>query len=391
MSGIKEQIEELASKIARHNSLYYKLGGATEISDAEYDALKESLIRLAPEHPLLQEVGTSIGLGSEKVTHEYPLASLDKAHNLEDVASWAEKTGEDFVVQPKLDGLAISLSYEDGFLVKGATRGDGKVGEDITPQIMTLDEIPHRLSEPLTCNIRGEVFMKISTFKQFGNEFVNPRNAAAGSLKQKDHRITRDRKLSFFAYDIRPWQEIETEEKEMKLIQKLGLPAVPTETAKAENLEKIYQRWEKERDGLDYEIDGLVIKESSKEKQEEMGSTAHHPRWAMAWKFPAEQGSSKIISIGWQVGRTGTVTPVANLEPVPIAGATIKRSTLHNVEELERLGIGPGDEVMLERRGDVIPKVIEIIVSANRKIEVPEECPNCETILEREGPFQLLG
>ena len=384
MSELKEQIEELASKIAHHNSLYYKLGGATEISDAEYDALKESLSRLAPEHPLLQEVGTSIGAGSEKVTHEYPLASLDKAHNLEDVTSWAEKTGENFVVQPKLDGLAISISYEDGFLVKGATRGDGKVGEDITPQIMTLDEIPHRLSEPLTCNIRGEVFMKISTFEQFGDEFVNPRNAAAGSLKQKDHRITRDRKLSFFAYDIRPWQGIDTEEEEMELIQRLGLPAVPTETAKAETLEKIYERWVKGREKLDYEIDGLVIKESSKEKQEDMGSTAHHPRWAMAWKFPAEQGSSKIISIGWQVGRTGTVTPVANLEPVPIAGATIKRSTLHNVEELERLGIGPGDEVMLERRGDVIPKVIEIIVSANRKTEIPEKCPNCESALEKD-------
>ena len=386
-SELEEQIEKLASKIAHYNSLYYKLGETSEISDAKYDALKESLSRLAPEHPLLQEVGTSIGAGSEKVTHEYSLASLDKAHNLEDVITWAEKTGELFVVQPKLDGLAISLSYENGFLVKGATRGDGKVGENITPQIMTLDEIPHKLSEPLTCNIRGEVFMKISTFKQFGNEFVNPRNAAAGSLKQKDHRITRERKLSFFAYDIRPWQGIETEKKEMELIQKLGLPAVPTETGKVEDLEKIYRQWEKERDSLDYEIDGLVIKESSKEKQGEMGSTAHHPRWAMAWKFPAEQGSSKIISIGWQVGRTGTVTPVANLEPVSISGATIKRSTLHNVEELERLGIGPGDEVMLERRGDVIPKVIEIIVSANKKIDIPEKCPNCETSLERDGPF----
>ena len=387
------QTAELARSLAHHNRLYYTRD-EPEISDAEYDALKESLRRLAPDHPLLTAVGAAPDGVLAKVVHDFPLLSLDKALTREAVEAWAAELGGDFVMQPKLDGLAVSLVYRGGLLVRGATRGDGRVGEEITAQVRTIADIPHALPVPLDGSVRGEVFMRRQVFAAFGDEFANPRNAAAGSLKQKDPRVTRERRLSFFAYELRAAPEAlaavgapENEAAVLERLAELGFAVAPTERLSRDALVGAYARWEARRGELDYEIDGLVLKVDALAVQAGLGATAHHPRWALAWKFPAERASSRVVAVEWQVGRTGAVTPVARVEPVPIAGATISRCTLHNVGELERLGVGPGDEVMLERRGDVIPKVIDIIVSAGAPAAAPETCPECGAALTMEGAF----
>ncbi len=386
MSGRESQINELARSIAYHNHLYYTQGDS-KISDAEYDALKESLNRLAPDHPILQAVGAAAGETFAKVNLDHPMRSLNKAHSLAEVQKWAAKLGDDFVLQPKLDGLAVSLSYHEGLLMGAATRGDGTTGEDITAQVRTITDIPYQLSEPFTGSVRGEVYMRLSVFDSFGGEFSNPRNAAAGSLKQKDPRVTRNRRLSFFAYDVQPAQGFNSEEEQMAHLASLGLPTVPTTKLSIDELDSNYLYWENRRPKLDYEIDGLVIKLASVAEQQRLGSTTHHPRWALAWKFPAEQASSRLVAIDWQVGRTGTVTPVATIEPVPIGGATITRCTLHNIGELKRLGLGLDDEVLLERRGDVIPKITRVIVSNGEPARIPSTCPDCATGLVMEGAF----
>lgn len=387
------QAAKLARSLAHHNRLYYTLG-EPEIGDDAYDALKESLRRLAPDHPLLTAVGAAPDGDLAKVVHEFPLLSLGKAVTREAVEAWAAELGDDFVMQPKLDGLAVSLVYRDGVLVRGATRGDGRVGEEITAQVRTIADIPHALPVPLDGSVRGEVFIRRSVFAGFGDEFANPRNAAAGSLKQKDPRVTRERRLSFFAYELRAAPEAlaalgasDSEAAVLERLTELGFAVAPTERLSRDALAGAYARWEAQREVLDYEIDGLVLKVDALTVQAGLGATAHHPRWALAWKFPAEQASSRVVAVEWQVGRTGAVTPVARVEPVPIAGATISRCTLHNIGELERLGVGPGDEVMLERRGDVIPKVIDVIASAGAPVAAPEACPVCGAALAMKGAF----
>ena len=403
----KDRIKELVEIVKRHNHLYYTLG-TTEITDEEYDRLKEELERLDPRNPLLAQVGAEAREDTKKIEHPLELLSLDKTNTYDEVVRWA-KDMDDFVVQPKLDGLAVSIRYEEGRYRYAATRGDGRVGEDITENARFIADIPANLNVNATCFIRGEIYMRRSVFDLFAGEFSNPRNAAAGSVKQKDPWVTGERKLNFAAYSL-VMEESECERVEnilrerpegfagindeecnmMEMVRLLGIE--PAEIARSDltRLEDIFRDWDARRASeLDFEIDGIVIKSNSLSAQEIIGSTHHHPRWAVAWKFLAEQATTRIVNIRWQVSRTGSLTPVADLETVKLAGANISHSTLHNADELQALGVNVGDKVLIERRGDVIPKVIRVLEKGanDGAADIPEKCPRCQWDVVKENVF----
>ncbi len=392
---LDRRIIELEEQIRHHNYLYYTQG-SERVSDAEYDALKEELEMLDPDNPVLQMVGWEPRFGTSKIRHKVEMRSLDKAYNYEDIISWAGDEAE-FVTQPKLDGLAVSIYYEKGVFRYAATRGDGKVGEDITENARYIEDIPKHLCKDVTCHIRGEIFMTLSVFKSHAGVFSNPRNAAAGSVKQKDPEVTGERQLNFRAYtmEIEPMErssligELKFESQLMRLVDKLGCKPVDYQKCSLQDLEAIFTCWDDGRGELDYEIDGMVIKFNSLHRQKEIGATSHHPRWAIAWKFRAQQAETTVEDIRWQISRRGYLTPVADLETVRLAGANISHSTLHNVEELDRLGLNIGDRVLIERRGDVIPKIIRVIGKGERKgvVPAPEECPRCHSPVVRENMF----
>ena len=401
------RIRELEELIRYHNDLYYAKG-TTEITDEEYDRLRDELEGLDPENPLLGEVGAAPREEAGKIEHPVELLSLDKTHSYEDVVKWA-KDVDDFVVQPKLDGLAVSIYYEKGHYRYAATRGDGRIGEDITENVRYIGDVPERLRADATCHIRGEIFMRRSVFEAFAGEFSNPRNAAAGSVKQKDPRVTGERKLNFYAYSLvmEPEELVRIEEmltgnfqgfdgirdRERGLMEMLRLlGAEPAEVVRSDlaSLPEVFERWDRGRAyDIEFEIDGIVIKVNDLSLQQEMGATHHHPRWAVAWKFTAQQASTRVSGIRWQVSRTGNLTPVAELETVNLAGANISRSTLHNADEILRLGVNVGDEVLIERRGDVIPKVIRVLKKGSREgpAEIPGICPRCGAEVEKENVF----
>ena len=403
----KERILELEKLLHHHNHLYYTRG-TTEITDDEYDRLKDELEKLDPENSLLYQVGDAPRIEAAKITHSVELLSLDKTHTFEDVEKWAREMN-DFVVQPKLDGLAVSIFYDEGKFSYAATRGDGKVGEDITENARFIDDIPEKLTVDATCHIRGEIFMRRSVFDEFAGEFSNPRNAAAGSVKQKDPRITGERKLSFYAYSlVMDNAEIDRVEKilrerfpdfqgicgqeynMMQLVRFLGIEPAKIERTDLPGLKDIFDRWDDARSGdIDFEIDGMVIKINDLSVQKELGATHHHPRWAVAWKFTAQQAITRIEKIRWQVSRTGNLTPVADLETVNLAGANISHSTLHNADELVRLNVNVGDSVLIERRGDVIPKVIRVTEKGPNEgpAPMPDECPRCGSEVRKENVF----
>ena len=414
MKGLEKaraRVEKLRKLIRRHDYLYYVLA-RPEISDAEYDKLFNELKRLEEQHPELitpdsptQRVAGQVAEGFAAVEHSSAMLSLDNATSEADVREFEARLKRilpdaafEYVCEPKIDGLAVALVYQDGLFVRGATRGDGRVGEDVTHNLRTIRNLPMTLHGPLAgsghLEVRGEVFMWRSAFQMLNREleeageatFANPRNAAAGSLRQKDSSITAKRRLDIILYGLaaatpRPtprshWEVLEA-------FRRSGLP-VSKEVRLCRNLAAAiayHREMEKQRDELGYESDGVVLKVNNLAQQETLGSTAHHPRWAIAFKFKSQQARTRIRRIIVNVGRTGALTPSAEVDPVEIAGATISRTTLHNADEIERLDVREGDLVVIERAGDVIPHVVEVVPEPEHTrrptFRMPAHCPAC--------------
>lgn len=409
--SVEQKIEALREEIRRHEELYY-VKDAPEISDQEYDQLLEQLTKLEAEHPELitpdspsQRVGGRPAEGFAEVVHRRPMLSLDNSYNIEELRAFdqrcqrlAEGRKLEYVAELKIDGVSISLHYADKVLVRGVTRGDGRIGEEVTQNARTIRSVPLRLRSPndsagSEVEVRGEVFIPRSVFDQTNAEreeqgeprFANPRNAAAGTLRQLDSRIVATRGLDLFAYDViggerKPFL---THWEALNWLEQAGF-RVNANRKLCSSIEEVIDfcnQMESKRDDLDYEIDGLVVKVNSTALQEEFGATQKSPRWAVAYKYPARQATTQVLDITVQVGRTGALTPVANLEPVLLAGTTVSRATLHNEDEIERLGIKIGDWVLIEKGGEVIPKVLKVIESKRtgkeRAFKKPTECPVC--------------
>ena len=408
---------DLRQQLNHHNYRYYTLDDP-EISDAAYDALFRELQQLEQTYPELletdsptQRVGGVILDAFESVTHEVAMTSLDNAFGLEEMVAFdrriRERTGleqVEYVVEPKLDGLALSLLYEEGVLVRGATRGDGRQGEDVTANIRTIDTIPLRLQGegiPQRLEVRGEVFIAREDFEQLNRQqqakgekrFANPRNAAAGSLRQLDSSITARRPLSFISYGIGLMEGGVLPEHYQQLMQQLagwGVPVSPElkQAAGIDACNDIYQGLVRRRATLPYEIDGVVYKVNAFALQNQLGFTARAPRWAIAWKFPAEEATTELLAIDLQVGRTGAMTPVARLKPVEVGGVTVSNATLHNEDEVRRKDVRVGDTVVVRRAGDVIPEVVRVVTEKrpqqHEPWQMPAHCPVCGSTAIRE-------
>jgi DNA ligase (NAD+) len=410
-SDAKKRIQQLRDQLRRHDYLYYVLS-APEISDQQYDVLFSQLKELEQAHPQLvtsdsptQRVSETPMEGFTQIRHTIPMLSIDNTYSADELRDFdarirkgLETADYDYVVELKIDGLAVSLHYEKGKLTTAATRGDGRTGDDVTANIRTIRAIPLELLPdapiPDILEVRGEVYMPKKAFAELNRqkmeadeqEFANPRNAAAGSLKLLDARITATRNLSFFAYSLghvaaplagSHWDFLQT-------IKKLGLPVNPNVT-RAKDIEQVIDicnKWTDKKDKLDYAIDGMVIKVNNYAQQDALGTTGRNPRWCIAYKFPAEQAETVVESIEVQVGKTGALTPVANLKPVKLAGTTVKRATLHNFDMLAKLDVRCGDTVIIEKAGEIIPQVIEV-KQKNRSLfdskpfEIPKHCPAC--------------
>ncbi|WP_319536431.1 NAD-dependent DNA ligase LigA [uncultured Vibrio sp.] len=415
--SVLQRLEELKESLHYHAVRYY-VEDNPEIPDAEYDRLMRELLDIEAQHPDLvtvdspsQRVGGTPLSEFSQVTHEVPMLSLDNAFDDSELDSFHKRAQDrvgsqsvkQYCCEPKLDGLAVSLLYENGVLVQAATRGDGATGENITENVRTIKAIPLKLRGsdwPERLEVRGEVFMPKAGFeklnelaRQKGDKvFVNPRNAAAGSLRQLDSRVTASRPLSFYAYSVGVVQgaELASSHYERFLqIKSWGLPMCP-ETKRVDSMSEVkayYQDILQRRDALPYEIDGVVIKIDDIAIQERLGFVARAPRWAIAYKFPAQEEITTLNDVEFQVGRTGAITPVAKLEPIFVGGVTVSNATLHNADEIERLQVKIGDQVVIRRAGDVIPQVVSVIRERRpedaRDILFPSSCPVCGSHVER--------
>ena len=419
MENIEKEIKRLREEIERYNYYYYSKNESL-ISDVEYDKLLKNLEKLEKENPqFANELSPSVNVGSslkdtkfEKVTHKSPMLSLSNSYNIGDIEDFMKraekiilqersgKTKIDYVLEVKLDGLSISVTYEKGKLVKAVTRGDGIIGEDVTENVMQIKSVPKFLKENIDIEVRGEIVLPISKFHELNKKrmeegeeiFANPRNAASGTLRQIDAEIVKERGLDCYFYFIVDSEKynISTHKEALEYIEKLGLKTtgIGEVVESAEELEKRIEFWGTEREKLDYETDGMVIKVNNLELWNILGSTTKSPRWAIAYKFPAKQVSTKLLDITWQVGRTGKVTPVAELEEVEVSGSRVKRASLHNFDEIERKDIRIGDRVIIEKAAEIIPQVVKSIKevrTGEEKIVVPPvNCPICNSVLEKE-------
>jgi len=413
---VLKRVSSLCEQIDQHNYRYYVLDDPS-ISDAEYDRLMRELIELETKYPSLitsesptQRVGAKPIDSFGEVKHIAPMLSLNNAINQEEMIAFDRRVREkldeetiEYVGETKLDGLAISLLYEDGKLVRGATRGDGATGEDVTSNVRTIKAIPLKLISnewPTQIEVRGEIYMSKQGFLKLNNKqeennekiFANPRNAAAGSLRQLDPRITAGRPLRFFAYGAGQKTEVNLPDTHFELLTKLkewGLP-VSTETKVVKGIEEcidFYDGISQRREKLPYEIDGIVFKVNHLSQQEQLGYVSRAPRWAIAYKFPPQEEITKVTGIEVQVGRTGALTPVARLEPVFVGGVTVTNATLHNEDEIKRKDIRVGDTVTIRRAGDVIPEIVQVIKGKRPKktsiFKMPAHCPVCGSEAER--------
>lgn len=414
---IQEKLNQLRETLHYHGVKYY-VEDSPEIPDAEYDRLMRELMELESQHPELmsldspsQRVGGAALDGFGSVNHEIPMLSLDNAFDDAELESFNKRMADRipsakfdvFCCEPKLDGLAVSLLYENGVLVQAATRGDGTTGENITENVRTIKAIPLKLQGqgwPERIEVRGEVFMPKAGFDKLNEQalkkgekvFVNPRNAAAGSLRQLDSRITATRPLSFYAYSVGVVQGATLSSSHYERFLQLkgwGLPMCP-ETKRVSDLDEVkayYQDILQRREALPYEIDGVVIKVDDIALQEQLGFVARAPRWAIAYKFPAQEELTTLNDVEFQVGRTGAITPVAKLEPVFVGGVTVSNATLHNADEIERLSVMIGDTVVIRRAGDVIPQIVSVVgdrrPDSAREIVFPALCPVCQSQVER--------
>jgi len=417
MESIQNKITHLRTTLVHHEYQYHVMD-APEVPDAEYDRLMNELRELEAQHPELitpdsptQRVGAAPLSAFEQVRHEVPMLSLDNAFDEATYLAFDKrvkdrlKTTDDitFCCELKLDGLAVSLLYEEGLLVQAATRGDGTTGENITANVRTIRAIPLRLKGeniPARVEVRGEVFMPQAGFEKLNEEarrsgnkvFANPRNAAAGSLRQLDPRITAKRPLTFFCYGFGLLEGGEMPASHWQRLQQFKAWGLPVSDRirlchSAEEVLEFYHQVEADRPTLGFDIDGVVIKVDSQQLQEQLGFVARAPRWAVAFKFPAQEQMTTVRDVEFQVGRTGAITPVARLEPVQVAGVMVSNATLHNADEIERLGLQIGDRVVIRRAGDVIPQVVGVVESERpqdtRAIVFPEHCPVCGSDVER--------
>ena len=416
---IAKQIEKLREELRRHEYLYY-VRDEPEISDVKFDRLMAELQKLEAEHPELitadspsQRVGGAPRAGFETRRHSPAMMSLDNTYSTEELEEFDRRVRDlagrehvNYVTEHKFDGLSISLIYEGGVLVRGVTRGDGTTGEDVTANVRTIRSIPLRVDAdalkklrlPLDFEVRGEIIMPLRAFEELnekqqeqgGKRYANPRNVAAGSVRVLDPEITKSRRLDFYAYYLLAGgrEPMPLHSDALEALEKMHFKVSPDWRIcpSLHAVNKFIQVWEGKREKLPYEIDGIVIKLNEIALQQELGYTAKAPRWAVAYKYPARQETTVVNDVIFQVGRTGTLTPVAVLEPVEVGGVTVSRSTLHNMDEIERLGLRIGDTVIVERAGEVIPHVIKVVKEGKprREIVVPDRCPECHSRIHKD-------
>lgn len=416
LNNIKKKIEKMREDILKYNQYYYT-NNESLISDVEYDNLIKELKELEEQYPQFKSVESpteKVGATNlreskfQKITHKRPMLSLSNTYNEGEIGDFIERVRklipEDkelkYALELKLDGLSISVQYEKGKLVRGVTRGDGAIGEDVTENIMEIATIPHELPEPLDLEVRGEIVLPLSNFLKLnerrmeaGEEvFANPRNAASGTLRQIDSSIIKERGLDSYFYFLVDAEKygVKTHSESIKFLEKLGFKTtgVCEVLESASKLKKRIDYWEKAKENLDYETDGMVIKVDELELWNVLGNTTKSPRWAIAYKFPAKQVTTTMLGVTWQVGRTGKVTPVAELEEVLLSGSKVKRASLHNFHEIERKDIRIGDKVFIEKAAEIIPQVVKSIKEFRDGSEIqivePTECPVCQSPVARE-------
>ncbi len=416
-AALEERLEDLRRQIDHHNYRYYALD-QPEITDAEYDALFGDLQRLEAEHPELvtqdsptQRVGAPVSGAFQRVTHRSPMLSLQNAFDPDEIRTWDQRVkrvvGEDvtYVCELKIDGLSISLTYEQegegrARLQRGATRGDGRVGEDVTANVRTVRSIPLALDPlpglPSIFEVRGEVYMPRGAFARLNREMeeqgkpliMNPRNGAAGSLRQLDPKVTAQRSLSMFAYTLDPAGPTTSQWEVLEGLRKMGFRVNPNRK-RVRSIEEVIEyrdSWAHRREELDYEIDGMVVKVDRHDLQQELGFVSRSPRWAIAFKYAAEQAETVVEDIVCYVGRTGVLTPVARLRPVTVAGVTVQNATLHNEAQVNEKGVYPGARVVIQRAGDVIPEVVRVL-EPRQGWKMPETCPVCGSPVVKEEPY----
>ena len=398
-------MNELVALLNRYATEYYTSDNPS-VSDSEYDRLYRELVELESAYPdqvladsPTHRVGGKVLDGFEKYSHQYPLYSLQDAFSREELEAFDARVRKEvahptYICELKIDGLSISLTYEKGILVAGATRGDGSIGENITENLKRVKDIPLTLPEELDITVRGECYMPRASFDQVNQarqengepEFANPRNAAAGTLRQLDTAVVAKRNLATFLYQEASPSTRDSQEKVLTHLEQLGFVVNPKRIL-AENIDEIWnfiQEVGEERDSLPYDIDGVVIKVNDLASQEELGFTVKAPKWAVAYKFPAEEKEAQLLSVDWTVGRTGVVTPTANLTPVQLAGTTVSRATLHNVDYIAEKDIRKDDTVIVYKAGDIIPAVLRVVESkriSEEKLDIPTNCPSCDSDL----------
>ena len=402
---MNKRMNELVALLNRYATEYY-ISDNPSVSDSEYDRLYRELVELESAYPdqvladsPTHRVGGKVLDGFEKYSHQYPLYSLQDAFSREELEAFDARVRKEvphptYICELKIDGLSISLTYEKGILVAGATRGDGSIGENITENLKRVKDIPLTLPEELDITVRGECYMPRASFDQVNQarqengepEFANPRNAAAGTLRQLDTAVVAKRNLATFLYQEASPSTRDSQEKVLKHLEQLGFVVNPKRIL-AENIDEIWdfiQEVGQERENLPYDIDGVVIKINDLASQEELGFTVKAPKWAVAYKFPAEEKEAQLLSVDWTVGRTGVVTPTANLTPVQLAGTTVSRATLHNVDYIAEKDIRKDDTVIVYKAGDIIPAVLRVVESkrvSEEKLDIPTNCPSCNSDL----------
>ena len=400
---MNKRMNELVALLNRYATEYYTSDNPS-VSDSEYDRLYRELVELESAYPdqvladsPTHRVGGKVLDGFEKYSHQYPLYSLQDAFSREELEAFDARVRKEvahptYICELKIDGLSISLTYEKGILLAGATRGDGSIGENITENLKRVKDIPLTLPEELDITVRGECYMPRASFDQVNQarqengepEFANPRNAAAGTLRQLDTAVVAKRNLATFLYQEASPSTRDSQEKVLKHLEQLGF-VVNSKRILAENIDEIWdfiQEVGQERENLPYDIDGVVIKVNDLASQEELGFTVKAPKWAVAYKFPAEEKEAQLLSVDWTVGRTGVVTPTANLTPVQLAGTTVSRATLHNVDYIAEKDIHKDDMVIVYKAGDIIPAVLRVVESkrvSEEKLDIPTNCPSCDS------------
>ena len=418
---ILKNYTNLKNKIEKYNNLYYNEDNPI-ISDMEYDRLLRKLKEMEKEYPALLEIddsptekiGGTANNKFSKVEHKVPMLSLSNTYNIAEIEDFDKRVKKminfsekiEYILELKLDGLSISLIYENGNLTRAVTRGDGKIGEDVTENIMEIESIPKKLKEPISLEVRGEIILPIPNFNKINEEreengeevFANPRNAASGTIRQLDSTIVSKRGLDCYLYYLVNADNygIKTQLESIKFIEKLGFKTTKVfeKYSDFKTLEKSIEKWRIKREKLDYETDGLVIKINDFSFYETLGYTTKSPRWAIAYKFPAEQVKTRLLDVTFQVGRTGVVTPVAELEAVNLSGSVVKRASLHNFDEIRRKDIKIGDNVIVEKAAEIIPQVVNVVFDdrkgTEKEIKEPESCPACGTKLVKEEGLVAL-